>query len=184
MTTAEERLRLLMERGLDGDAAAHRQLLSELTIYLRAFYARRLGRDALDLEDLVQETLIGIHSRRESYDPGRPFMTWAFSIARYKMIDHLRKRGLRATEPIEAAHELFAEDDTEWVTARADLDRLMANLPPKQRDAIRYVKIEGLSVAEAAQRSGLSAANVKISVHRGLSRLRSLALGRKTDADG
>lgn len=184
MTTAEERLRLLMERGLDGDAAAHRQLLRELADYLRVFYGRRLGRDASDLEDLVQETLIGVHMRRASYDAGRPFMTWAFSIARYKLIDHLRKRGLRGVEPIEAADEVFADDEIERVTAAADLDRLMADLTPNQRNAIRYVKIEGLSVAEAAQRSGLSPSNVKISVHRGMARLRAIALGRRNDADG
>lgn len=172
-----------MEQGLKGDAAAHRQLLSELAVYLRVFYSRRLGRGAPDLEDLVQETLIAVHTRRESYDPGRPFMTWAFSIARYKMIDHLRKSGLRATEPIEDADDLFAEDAAEGATAAADLEKLMSRLTPNQRKAIRYVKIEGFSVAEAAQRSGLTSSNVKVSVHRGLSRLRALALGRKSDAD-
>jgi RNA polymerase sigma-70 factor, ECF subfamily len=124
-----------------------------------------------------------VHTRRESYDPGRPFMTWAFSMARYKMIDHLRKSGLRVTQPIEDAEDVFAEDTAEAATAAADLEKLMSGLTPNQRAAIRHVKIEGLSVAETAQRTGLSPSNVKISVHRGLSRLRALALGRKTDAN-
>lgn len=183
MSAAEDRLRLLMEQGLNGDAGAHRQLLAELAIYLRVFYARRLGRDAPDLEDLVQETLIAVHTRRESYDPGRPFMTWAFAMARYKMIDHLRKAGLRTTEPIDEAEDLFAEDSTESALAAADLEKMMSSLTPNQRTAIRHVKIEGLSVAETAQKTGLSPSNVKISVHRGLNRLRALALGRKSDAD-
>jgi RNA polymerase sigma-70 factor (ECF subfamily) len=173
-----------MQRGLGGGAAAHRELLMELAVSLRAFYARRVGGDASDVEDLVQETLIAVHVRRESYDPSRPFLTWAFAIARYKLADHFRRRGLRRAAPIEEAEQVLAEDETEAALAAADLERLMRELTVKQREVIRYVKLEGLSVNEAAERSGLSIANVKVSVHRGLSRLKALVRGGKTDADG
>ena len=171
MTATEDRLRSLMMQGLNGDAASHSRLLSELSVLLRGFYSRRLGGDASDAEDLVQETLIAVHTRRESYDPSKPFTSWAFSIARYKMIDEFRRRGLRTTLPIDGVEDLFAQDDYEAASAAIDLDRLMADLPSQQRLAIRQVKIEGLSVTEAAERSGLSRSNVKISIHRGLKTL-------------
>ena len=47
----------------------------------------------------------------------------------------------------------------------------MSGLPAQQREAIRQVKIEGLSVEDTAARSGLSPSNVKISIYRGMKKL-------------
>ncbi len=44
----------------------------------------------------------------------------------------------------------------------------MARISPKARQAIRCVKLDGLSVAEAAAQCGMSESSVKVSVHRGL----------------
>ncbi|MDZ4322227.1 MAG: sigma-70 family RNA polymerase sigma factor, partial [Phenylobacterium sp.] len=179
----EDRLKSLMMQGLNGDAAAHSRLLSELAVLLRGFYSRRFGGDPSDAEDLVQETLIAVHNRRESYDPGKPFTSWAFSMARYKMIDEFRRRRVRVNVPIDDIEDLFAEDDHEAATASVDLQRLMAELPLQQRNAILQVKVEGLSVEEAAQRSGLSPSNVKISIHRGMKKLIARVQGSDADAN-
>lgn len=181
MKATEARLRTLMMQGLNGDAASHSRLLSELSVLLRGFYSRRFGGDPSDAEDLVQETLIAVHTRRESYDPGKPFTSWAFSMARYKMIDEFRRRGLRQAAPIDEIEDLFAYDEYEAASAAIDLQQLMSGLPPQQREAIQQVKIEGLSVEEAAARSGLSSSNVKISIHRGLKKL--MARVQKGEAD-
>lgn len=183
MNATEDRLRALMLRGLAGDAAAHNRLLSELAILLRGFYSRRLGGDPSDAEDLVQETLIAVHSRRESYDPSKAFTSWAFSMARYKMIDEFRRRRVRTSIPIEDVEDLFAADAIAPASAALDLDRLMSELSPQQRTAIRQVKLEGLSVEEAALRSGLSPSNVKISIHRGLKKLIERARKGEPDAN-
>ena len=181
MKATEVRLRSLMMQGLNGDAASHSRLLSELSVLLRGFYSRRFGGDPSDAEDLVQETLIAVHTRRESYDPSKPFTSWAFSMARYKMIDEFRRRGLRPTAPIDEVDDLFADDAYDAASAAIDLQHLMSDLSPQQRDAIQQVKIEGRSVEEAATRSGLSPSNVKISIHRGLKKL--MARVRKDERD-
>jgi RNA polymerase sigma factor (sigma-70 family) len=171
MKAAEDRLRSLMIQGLDGDAASHTRLLRELSVLLRGFYSRRFGGDPADAEDLVQETLIAVHTRRESYDRSKPFTSWAFTMARYKMIDEFRRRGLRLTTPIDDVDELFADDEIGPASAAMDLERLLRGLPEQQRLAIQQVKVQGLSIEEAAARSGLSPSNVKISIHRGLKTL-------------
>lgn len=179
MKATDARLRALMLDGLNGNAAAHARLLTELAELLRGFYMRRLGADKSDVEDLVQETLIAVHNRRESYDRSHPVTAWVFAIARYKMVDAYRVRKVRPTEPLDAAEELSAPDELAGVQAAVDLERLMAELPAQQRMAIRKVKLEGLSVAQAARDSGLSEANIKISIHRGFKRL--LDAVRKSD---
>lgn len=172
MATAEVELRALMVAGLSGDAAAHRTLLDRLSRHLRAYYKNklmRIGRSATEAEDLVQDTLMVIHTRRHTYDPGEPFTPWMHAIARYKLIDHLRHTKASMTDlPIEDANEVIAQDDHAGAETALDLNRLLARLPEKMRSAIRYVKLDGLSVAEAAARCGMSESAVKVSVHRGL----------------
>jgi len=167
----EARLKALMLRGLAGDAAAHAELLRAMTGYLRGFFARRLGRNAADLEDLVQETLLAIHTKRETYDRSQPFTAWAYSIARYKLIDQFRRNKVRRTEPLETAEDLFAGEDIEEATTRRDLDRLMSELPERQRALLQDVKISGLTNAEAAKKAGMTETAVKVSIHRSLQAL-------------
>lgn len=170
-TTLEDRLRDLMLQGLSGDAAAHHQLLAALSGHLRAYFRRRLNRSLADAEDLVQETLLAIHLKRETYDPNQLLTAWAYAIARYKLIDWYRRHKARPTTPLEEADALFIEEDVESTTAGRDLALLMEELPEKQAVVIRCMKLEGLSAAETAMRTGQSVSAVKVGVHRGLKTL-------------
>jgi RNA polymerase sigma-70 factor, ECF subfamily len=173
----EAQLKALMLSGLAGDAAAHAELLGVLAKYLRGFLARKMGRNASDLEDLVQESLLAIHLKRDTYDTSQPFSAWAFTIARYKLIDWYRRNHIRRTEPIDEATELFAADNTDEVAIRRDLGKLVATLPDKQRALIEDVKISGLSNAEAAAKAGMTEGAVKVSIHRSLQTLMRRARG-------
>lgn len=171
-----------MLKALAGDRAAYGALLAEMAVLLKRFFERRLN-DASEAEDLVQETLLAIHTRRATYDPGRPFTAWTYAIARYKLIDHLRRRRARPTAPLDDnIHALFAPDDHEAAMASADLERLMQVLPEAQGQAIRDVKLMGLTSAEAAARSGVNEGVVKVRVHRGLKALAARVRGG-SDAD-
>lgn len=181
MTDAESRLKSLMVAGLNGDAPAYRDLLREMTKYLRAYYRRRLIDGSADVEDLVQETLIAVHTRRASYDTSQPFTAWAYAMARYKLVDHLRKARVRAAVPLEDRDDMFAEDVQAQAEAARDVEQLLAVLPPRHQEAIRLTKLDGLSVDEAASRTGQSAAATKVGVHRGIKKLRALLNIREPD---
>ena len=157
-----------MVRGLDGEAAAQTELLRLLGGYLRAYFGRRVGGGAAEVEDLVQDALIAIHFKRHTYDPDRPFLHWAYSVARYKLIDHFRRRGARPEVPIENAEALFAKDEIEARNASQDLAKLLSTLPPRQRTLLQDVKITGLSVQEAAAKAGMSEGAGKVSIHRAM----------------
>jgi len=175
--TSEAELRALMVAGLQGDAGAYGELLVSITPLLRSFFRRRLRDAADDVEDLVQETLIAIHTKRITYDSERPLTAWVYALARYKMIDMIRRRHLDVS--IEGLDDqLVANGFEDATSARMDVDRLLESLPAKQARAIRDTKITGLSLTEAAKSGGLSVADVKVSVHRGL---KSLALRLRGD---
>lgn len=175
MRTSEDELRGLMISALDGNAGDHAALLRLLVPILRGFYRRRSG-DADDIEDLVQETLIAVHTRRVTYDRDRVFTAWLFAIARYKMIDHFRRN--RRTQPIEGLEDiLIAEGFEDASSARIDVEDLLEILPPKQARMIRATRIEGLSIAEAAEADGIGESDAKVSVHRGLKTLMAKVQG-------
>jgi RNA polymerase sigma-70 factor (ECF subfamily) len=169
----EERLRSLLIRGLAGDAAAYHIFLSELAAHLRFFLRRRLARLPEEIEDLVQELLLAIHNHRHTYDPEQPVTAWVQAIARYKLIDLLRRRSRTdaLNDPLDEEEELFAASDGEAAEARYDVAKLLQELPDRQRLPILYVKIEGGSVAETAKRTGMSESAVKVGIHRGLKML-------------
>ena len=178
----EPQLRGLMLAGLEGDAAAHKALLTRLSSNLRAYFKThlaRIGEGPVDAEDLVQETLIALHTRRHTYDRSQPLTPWVYAIARYRLVDFLRRTRASARDvAIGEAEHVLANDDPSAVESGLDLERLMAQLTPKARQAIRFVKLDGLSVSEAAARSGMSESAVKVSVHRGLRALSRLATQR------
>lgn len=168
----ETRLRGLMLASLDGDAAAYRKLLAELSRHLRPYFTRRLTpAGASHAEDLVQETLLAIHTRRMTYDRNRPFTAWLHAIAHHKFVDHVRRQSIRLTVPLEDDAPIIAPDSTGDAIARSDLDTVLASVPDRTSDLIRRTRIEGASVAEAAAAHGMTETAAKVSIHRGLKTL-------------
>lgn len=167
-----------MIASLGGHERAYQALLRLSAERLRSYFRRRLpGRDA-DVEDLVQDTLIAIHRKRASYDTRLPFTAWLHGIARYRLIDFLRREYRRASLPFD--DQFDAEDDgaVEAILAEMDVANLLAKLSPKQADAIRLTRLEGLSVREAAEASGQSEPSIKVNVHRGIGRLMATIRGK------
>ncbi|MBV8681754.1 MAG: sigma-70 family RNA polymerase sigma factor [Caulobacteraceae bacterium] len=183
MGASEPELRALMIASLEGDARAYRALLGDVRLRLSSFFARRVGHSEGDAEDLVQETLIAIHTRRETYDRRQPFTPWLFAIARYKLADHFRRVGRRGTLPLdETAFEVAVEGGAAAADARRDVETALAALPERTRGLLKMLKIEGASVAEAAERFEMSEGAVKVATHRALKSL-SLRFGRGEPGD-
>lgn len=173
----EAKLQALMVAGMGGSARAYEALLRLSAERLRSYFRRRLtGREA-DVEDLVQETLIAIHRKRGTYIPSLPFTAWLHGIARYRLIDFLRRDGRYVALPEEDSAEFAEEDGSSAVLAEIDIMSLLAGLTPKQANAIRLTRIEGYSVREAAVLSGQSEPAVKVNVHRGIGRMAAVIRG-------
>jgi RNA polymerase sigma-70 factor (ECF subfamily) len=170
---SEERLRSLLVRSLAGEALAYRLFLGELTAHLRSYLRRRLTGAPEEVEDLLQELLLAVHNKRHTYDPTQPLTAWVRAIARYKLVDLLRRRSRTdmLNDPIDADDQLFATASNDAAEAQYDMARLLRELPDRQRLPILYVKIEGASVSDTAMRTGMSEAAVKVGIHRGLKAL-------------
>ena len=172
----EHELHDLFVAGLDGDAAAYHRFLQRLGGLLRGYFRRRLQQLPDEVEDLVQETLMAVHTQRQSYRRGEPLTAWVHAVARYKLVDLWRRRERHdaLNDPLDDDLAVFASADHEAGEARRDLGRMLEQLPTHQRLPILHTKLEGLSVQETARLTGMSESAVKVGVHRGLKALARL----------
>lgn len=166
MSIDEPSLARLMAASQRGDRAAYRALLGDSRKWLERYFARRCAPHQID--DLVQETLVSMHRKLATWDPGRAFLPWLAAIARYRWIDMLRRQ---RDETELGDHDAAVGAEDEAVHARLSIDHLLTLLPPAQAQAITLVRIEGASIAEASHICGQSESLVKVNIHRGLKKL-------------
>ena len=179
MDDQEVRLRTQLLLGLRGDDRAYQAFLLELSGRLRAFYRKRLASLPDEVEDLVQESLLAIHNQRHTYDSTLPLTAWIHSIAKYKLIDFLRRRTRREglNDTLDEEMTLDPAEAVQSAEARRDLGQMLQRLPDRQRLPIVLVKIEGRSVEEAMGITGMSASAIKVGIHRGLKALANIIRG-------
>ncbi|MCO1620178.1 MAG: sigma-70 family RNA polymerase sigma factor [Pseudomonas alloputida] len=181
----EARLKALLLRGLTGDQLAYQDFLGTLALHVRAFLRSRLSRRPAEIEDMVQDVLLAVHNARHTYQAQQPLTAWVHAIARYKLADHLRSVSRREArhDVLDDDAQLFAISEVESAEASRDLTKLLKQLPERQRLPIVHVKLEGLSVEETAQLTGLSSSAVKVGIHRGLKALARLIGGANNHED-
>lgn len=177
----EGRWRLWMIAAQAGDRAAYESLLRELLPVIRRIVARRVEAPS-EREDVVQNVLLAVHRARHTYRAEQPLLPWLRAIARNASIDSLRRRGrlvarFESVEEIEAMgfaepEQVEAEERREVLSPR--LRGALEALPTTQREAVALIHLEGLSVAEAARRAGVTPGALKVRAHRGYRALRGL----------
>lgn len=188
MTEAKE----LMQRYCDGDAGAFRELYALLAPRLLG-YLVRMARERALAEDLLQQTFLKVHRARAAYVRGADPVPWIYAIAHRTFLDEAR-RGRRAAVRVgevetlpEVPAGLTGESDDRRDEVRGDPELMaaaidaLAALPVAQREAVVLTKLDGKSVAEAAEIAGTTVGAMKVRAHRGYVALRKL-LGKSESA--
>src|SRR5690349_8386324 len=165
---------MLMERSLNGDRLAYGELLSRLTPALRRAVGARARMAGLEAEDVVQEVLLALHLKRNTWVRGTPVAPWVAAIARNKMVDAHRRRGRRPEVSIDSVVDTLWSDADRAEDGSFDLERAFAGLPPRQRQVLQAVSLEGHSAREAAALLEMSEVAVRVTLHRGLKSLAAL----------
>jgi RNA polymerase sigma-70 factor (ECF subfamily) len=183
----------LMRRYQDGDASAFRELYGLVAPRLLG-YLMKMARSRAIAEDLLQQTFMKVHRARAAYVRDADPLPWIYSIAHRTFIDEARRKK-RAFVNVAAGDDLpevAADLDGQTAASRdeergdpelakAALDAL-GKLPEAQREAVVLTKLDGKSVAEAAEIAGTTVGAMKVRAHRGYEALRKL-LGGKPAAE-
>ena len=187
-TFSDARLAALMRSAQQGDAAAYLELLRTITPHVRRIVANRRGfAGREEVEDLVQDVLLSLHAVRATYDSARPFMPWLLAIVKHRLADGARRHARTGANEISLRDEdVTFPDMSTNVRAHAFADGLALHqairaLPRGQRQAIELLKLQGLSLKEAAAATGSTVGAMKVATHRAMAALRGL-LRRKTNA--
>jgi len=166
----------LMRRANQGDGAAFRQFLTEVTPPLRRMIRAR-GRNLPpdQHEDVLQEVLLAIHLKRGTWDGDAPVRPWLYAVARYKIVDAFRKRGRRLHLPLEDVAEILAADPGPAPLAARDAERMLGMIDARSAALVRAVRLEGQSTEDAAAGLGVSPGTARVALHRAMKRLADLA---------
>lgn len=167
-----------------GDSEACGRLLRKVEQLVRGYLHNSLRKVGIApegrAEDILQEVLLAVYAKRATFDPDQCFLPWMYAIARYKLVDNLRTtKGNRRTVSLDDAPPPIAPESD--ASAALDVDHLLSLLPHKQKMVLGLVKLEGLSVSEASEKTGLSESDVKVSVHRAIQRIRKKLKGGSRD---
>lgn len=172
----EAKLKASMLQALQGDSNAYEQFLEQVAGMMRAYLTRSMRKSSPDqIEDLVQDVLLSIHRKKHTFQTEMPIRPWVYAIARYRMIDYFRSEKTKPAfisfeEDFEAASMSMVEKESP--TTDMDLETLLAELTEKQRELILLAKVDGVPLAELAQRFNMSLSSVKVTLHRSLKTLR------------
>ena len=160
----------------DQDRTAFSDLYRRLAPSLRRFLVTRC-RDAVKAEEILQETMLTIWRKAGLYDRRKASVnTWAFTIARNRLVDRIRKARRPAPDPTDPAfvQEVLAPDDAVARERRARrLRAAMETLPEEQAAVLRSAYFEGLSQTEVADAQGVPLGTVKSRARLAIQRLRA-----------
>lgn len=168
-----------MRAAQQGDGASYNELLRTITPRVRQLIKRQRGfAGTAEVEDLVQDVLLSVHTVRATYDPARPFVPWLLAIVRNRLVDGARRYSRIARREIHVDEDdvTFSEpetnDDIGEVEDAGALHAAVRALPDGQREAIELLKLKELSLKEAAALSGTSVGALKVATHRAMATLR------------
>ena len=154
-----------------GDQSAYARLLHETGAAIETYIRARFGNLEV-LEDCVQECLMAIHAARHTYDPGRLFRPWLFTIVRHKTIDLLRQRQTWLTTKESLAAVDTGPTDADRLLRVIDGVKILEQLSPDHREMVTLAKYGGYTTAEAAASLGISESAAKARLQRALTVIR------------
>lgn len=120
----------------------------------------------MEVDDLVQDIFLHAFNKLHTLRNGAAFGPWIAMIARNRAVDFHR----RSRETVEMTDEFRGSDEQE--SKAAEILELIRSLPEAYRETLVLRLVEGMTGPEIAARTGLTAASVRVNLHRGMKLLR------------
>lgn len=153
---------------------AFNALLGSLRPKLHRYCARMTG-SVLDGEDVMQEALFEAYRKLDKFDDTRALSPWLFRIAHNRCIDFLRRREVRQEAEATAVEPAWVQPaDPPGLALDRAVERLVINLPPKERACVLLKDVFDYSLDEIADLVDSTLGGVKAALNRGRSKLATM----------
>lgn len=168
----EEVWEALLARANDGDGAAFARFLLAVTPSLRAVIRRRgVGLPPDQHEDILQEVLLAIHLKRQTWRRDAPVRPWLYALARYKVVDAFRRRGTAVNLPIEDFIDVLPAEAAVPPLSERDAEVMLSLIDSRSAALVRAVALQGKTAGEAGESLGITAVAARVALHRALRKL-------------
>src|SRR5690242_10882098 len=154
----------LVRAVLEGDRDGFSRLYDLYAPLVHGILLARVPRAEVD--DLVQDIFLHAFRKLHTLRDASAFGPWIAMIARNRAVDFHR----RSREVVEISEDLPGNDKQE--VRAAEILELIRSLPEAYRETLVLRLVEGMTGPEIATRTGLTAASVRVNLHRGMKLLR------------
>ena len=155
---------VLVRAVLDGDRDGFARLYDLYAPLVHGILLARVPR--IEVDDLVQDIFFHAYKKLHTLRDGSAFGPWIAMIARNRAVDFYR----RSKETVEINDELRGSDTHD--SKAAEILEIIRSLPEAYRETLVLRLVEGMTGPEIAARTGLTAASVRVNLHRGMKLLR------------
>src|SRR5918992_2476776 len=155
---------VLVTAALEGDRDGFGRLYGLYAPLVHGILLARVPRAEVD--DLVQDIFLHAFKKLHTLRDEAAFGPWIAMIARNRAVDFYR----RSKETVEINDDLRGSDTHD--SKAAEILELIRNLPEAYRETLVLRLVEGMTGPEIAARTGLTAASVRVNLHRGMKLLR------------
>lgn len=152
-------------------------LMAVMPIIRQVVRARGRGLPVDQHEDVIQDVLLAIHLKRQTWDPQTPVRPWLYAVARYKVVDAFRRRGSHIDLPVDDFADIIAQDEHREPLLERDTTRMLAQIDPRSAAIVRAIGLDGDGPAEVGARLSMSDGAVRVAFHRAVKKLAALARG-------
>lgn len=165
----------LMRAANRGEQRPYARLLAEITPVVRGIVRARGGALGPEgCEDVVQDVLLTIHTKRQTWREDAPLRPWLYAVTRHKVVDAFRARGQRIDLPVDDFIEVLAAPEGPDMFEAQDMDRVIDKLDPRAAQIVRAIGIDGETAADTGAKLGMSEGAVRVALHRALKSLAQL----------
>jgi RNA polymerase sigma-70 factor (ECF subfamily) len=167
---------VLLARAKAAPSPSFARFLHAVTPTLRTVIRRRGdGLPPDQHEDILQEVLLAIHLKRQTWRRDAPVRPWLYALARYKVVDAFRRRGASVNLPIEDFADVLPEEDGAAPLSGRDAEVMLKLIDARSATLVRAVALDGKTAEEAGETVGLTAGAARVALHRAMRRLSGLA---------
>jgi RNA polymerase sigma-70 factor (ECF subfamily) len=124
-----------------------------------------------DTADVLQKTNLVLWTKRQDFEPGTNFRAWAFAVARFEVLAHLKKRKREGIVLLDDdLLDMIAQEAPDALAASdrrlAALERCLHKLRPQDRELLDHRYRSNVGLDEFAARVGRSVSALSVTLHR------------------